>query len=99
MRMYTNKGLYSVLARLAPFKERFRAAAGCNTKNAYGIQPLNTSIAIRKCARADSSCITAEKQVDMFHAITAAARGGHHFIYTVYLCVIASYIVKFNDAL
>ena len=38
-------------------------------------------------------------QVDMFHAIAAAARGGHHFIYTVYLCVIASYIVKLNDAL
>ena len=37
-------------------------------------------------------------QVDMFHAIAAAARGGHHFIYTVYLCVIASYIVKLNDA-
>ena len=36
MRMYTNKWLYSDLASLAPFKERFRAAAGCNTKNAYG---------------------------------------------------------------
>ena len=22
-------------------------------------------------------------QVDMFHAIAAAARGGHHFIYTI----------------
>ena len=63
MRMYTNKRLYSVLARLAPFKELFRAAAGCNTKNAYGIQPLNTPITIRKCARADWSCITAEKQL------------------------------------
>ena len=38
-------------------------------------------------------------QVDMFHAIAAAARGGHHFIYTVYLCIIANYIVKLNDAL
>ena len=38
-------------------------------------------------------------QVDMFHAIAAAARGGHHFIYTVYLCITASYIVKLIDAL
>ena len=38
-------------------------------------------------------------QVDMFLAIAAAARGEHHFIYTVYVCIIASYIVKINDAL
>ena len=63
MRMYTNKRLYSVLASFAPFKERFRAAAGCNTKNVYGIEPLHTLIAIRIRARADSSCITAEKQL------------------------------------
>ena len=36
MRMYTNKRLYSVIASLAAFKERFRVAAGCNTKNARG---------------------------------------------------------------
>ena len=35
MCMYTSKRLYSVLASFAPFKERFRAAAGCNAKNAY----------------------------------------------------------------
>ena len=63
MRMYTNKRLYSVLASLAPFKERFQAAAGCNTKNAYGIEPLHTLIAIRICARVNSSCIMAEKQL------------------------------------
>ena len=63
MPMYTNKWLYSVLASFAPFKERFQAAAGCNTKNAYGIEALNTLIVIRIRARADSSCITAEKQL------------------------------------
>ena len=42
MHMYTNKWLHSVLASLAPFKERFRATAGCNTKNAYGIEPRST---------------------------------------------------------
>ena len=35
MHMYTDKRLYSVIASLAPFKERFRASAGCNTKNTY----------------------------------------------------------------
>ena len=38
-------------------------------------------------------------QVDMFHVITAAARGGHHFIYTIYLCVVASCIAKLDDVL
>ena len=33
-------------------------------------------------------------QVDMFHAITAAARGGHHFIYTIYLCVVAIVVLQ-----
>ena len=60
MRMYTNKQLYSVIANLAPFKERFRASAGCNTKNTWGIEPLHTVIVIKICARADSNC-TAEK--------------------------------------
>ena len=63
MRMYTNKRLYSVLASFAPFKERFRSAAGCNMKSAYGIEPLHTLIAIRIRARPDSSCITAERQL------------------------------------
>ena len=39
------------------------------------------------------------QQVDMFHVIAAAARGGHHFIYTIYLCIVASYIAKLNDVL
>ena len=38
-------------------------------------------------------------QVDMFHAITATARGGHHFIYTIYLRVVASCIAKLDDVL
>ena len=38
-------------------------------------------------------------QVDMFHAIAAAVRGRHHFIYTIYLCIVASYIAKLNDVL
>ena len=38
-------------------------------------------------------------QVDMFHAITAAARGGHHFIYTIYLCVVVSCIAKLDNVL
>ena len=39
-------------------------------------------------------------QVDMFHAITAAAHGGHHFIYIDILhTVVASYIAKLNDVL
>ena len=37
--------------------------------------------------------------VDMFYAITAAAREGHHFIYTIYLCIVDSYIAKLNDVL
>ena len=63
MRMYTNKWLYSVIACLASFKERFRASAGCNMKNTWGIEPLHTVIVIKICARADSSCTTAEKQL------------------------------------
>ena len=55
VRMYTNKQLYSVIASLAPLKERFRVAAGCNTKNALKIEALHTLIVIKICARADSS--------------------------------------------
>ena len=61
MHMYTNKWLCSVVARLAPFEERFPASAGCNTKKTWGIEPLHTLMAIKICARADLSCITAEK--------------------------------------
>ena len=63
MRMYTNKQLYSVIASLAPLKERFRVAAGCNTKNALKIEALHTLIVIKICARADSSFRTAEMQL------------------------------------
>ena len=56
MRMYTNKWLYSVIASLAAFKERFRVAAGCNTKNARGIEPLHALITIKIRATADSNC-------------------------------------------
>ena len=37
----------------------------------------------------------------MFHAIAAAARGGHNFIYTIIISVaiVASYIAKLNDVL
>ena len=56
MRMYTNKRLYSVIASLAVFKERFRVAAGCNTKNARGIEHLHTLITTKIRATADSTC-------------------------------------------
>ena len=56
MRMYTNKRLYSVIASLAAFKERFRVAAGCNTKNARGIEPLHTLITTKIRVTADSTC-------------------------------------------
>ena len=36
MHMYTNKQLCSVIASLAPSKERFRPSAGCNTKEYLG---------------------------------------------------------------
>ena len=63
MRMYTNKRLYSVIASLAPFKERFRVAAGCNTKNARGIEPLHTLITTKIRVTADSTCQTARKRL------------------------------------
>ena len=63
MRMYTNKWLYSVIASLAPFKERFQASAGCNTKNTWGTEPLHTVIVIKICTRADLNCTKAEKRL------------------------------------
>ena len=35
-------------------------------------------------------------QMDMFHAIAAAVRGGYHFVYAIYLCIVASYIAKLD---
>ena len=75
MRVYTNKRLYSVPANLAPVKERFRAAAGCNTKNVYGIEPLHTLIAIRIFARGDLSCIMVEKQLRQYLKVFCAEPG------------------------
>ena len=63
MRMYTNKRLYSVIASLVPFKERFRASARCNTKNTRGTEPLHNVIVIKICARADSNCTMEEKRL------------------------------------
>ena len=62
--MYTNKRLYSVIASLAAFKERFRVAAGCNTKNARGIEPLHTLITTK---------IRANSGLDLLNGKEAAA--------------------------